>query len=103
MHAVLRVTREEQRLVESPGQQRERIDLARDLHDIVVRRVLPGPREYASLLRAKQCWIGIDASRQRLRDADISIDAELRFRSFRSVHRCGCYASYPLVMPLSPN
>src|SRR5688500_14904535 len=88
MHAVLRVTREEQRLVESAGQKRERIDLPRDLHHIVVRRVLPGPREYSALLRAKDRWIGIHASGQRSRDANVWIDAELIFRSLRFVHRC---------------
>src|SRR5438093_9688219 len=95
VHAVLSVAREKERFVEGPRQQRERIDLSRDLHDIVVRDVLPGARENAVLLRAKKYRIGIHASRQRARDADIRIDRECGIDRSPFAHRSGCYRTHP--------
>jgi len=65
MKGVLRVACEKQRLVERARQEGEGKDLAGDLHDIVVRRVLPRPREHAVTLRAEEYRIGIRTSRQR--------------------------------------
>jgi len=88
----MRVARKKERLIDAARQQREGIDLTRHAHDIVVRGVLPGAREYPVLLRAKKCQIGIHTSRQRARDTDIRIDRELEFRF---VHLCRCYRTQP--------
>jgi hypothetical protein len=52
---------------------------------------LPRSREHEVALRAEERPIRVRASRQRSRDADVRIDLECRFGSFRSIHRCGRY------------
>jgi len=75
---VARVAREHERLVERAWYERERVDLPRDLHEVVVTGVLPGAREHAVALRAEELGIGVHARRQRARNADVGVDLECR-------------------------
>ena len=54
MNLITCVAREKERLVKGARQERERMDLARDFHDIVMRRVLPRSREHAVALNAER-------------------------------------------------
>ena len=89
---VLPVAREQERLVESAREQRERVYLSRDLDQVVVSRVLPGTREDALALEPKELRIGVHARRQRLGDADVRVDLE-------GVSAHGAAASYALPTP----
>jgi hypothetical protein len=54
------------------------MDLARDLHEIVVTRVVPRSREDAITLDPEDLGIGVHARWKRSRDADVRIDGEVR-------------------------
>ena len=75
---VLLIPREKERLVERTGEQRERMDLPCDLHEVVVTRVLPRPRKDAIALEPEDLGIGVHASWKRSRDADVGVDLEER-------------------------
>src|SRR5438093_11922251 len=89
MELVLLVAREKERLVERTRQERERIDLARDLHEVVVTDVVPCAREETIALQPEDLGIGVDARRKRSRLADVRIDLEERVAH-------GGDASYPV-------
>src|SRR6185437_8384320 len=85
MDLVLLIARQEKWLVERAGQQRERVDLPRDLHEIVVAGVVPRARKDAIALKPEDLGIGIDARRKRSRDANVGVDIEQRI-----AHRGRC-------------
>ena len=89
---VLPVAREQERLVESAREQRERVYLSRDLDQVVVSCVLPGTREDALALEPKELRIGVHPRGQRLGDADVRVDLE-------GVSAHGAAASYALPTP----
>src|SRR5439155_63111 len=78
MDLVVRVAREEQGLVQRARQQRERVDLACHLDDLVVSGPLPRAREDALALGAEDLRIGVHARGQRASDADVRVDGEVQ-------------------------
>src|SRR5438445_5629246 len=78
MELVLLIARQEERLVERTRQERERMDLARDLHEVVGTDIVPRAREQTIALQPEDLGIGVDARRKRSRHADVGVDLEER-------------------------
>src|SRR5207247_3696774 len=73
---VAQVARQDQRLIEGAGQERERVHLPRHLHEVVVGGVLPRAREHAVALRPEEVWIRVHPCRQGPGKANIRVDLE---------------------------
>ena len=82
---VLLISRQQKRLVERTREQRERMDLPRDLHQIVVTGVVPRAREEPIALKPEDLGIGVHARGQGSRHADVGVDLEQRI-----AHRGRC-------------
>ena len=76
VEAILAIAREQERLVQRSGQQREGEHLAGDADDVVVSGVLPRPREHLLPLERERLRIRVDTRRQRLGHPDVGIDLE---------------------------